>query len=170
MIQVHICGRGEIPDFKDKSITHLVSIIDPQESLVVTPEWINPSNHVTYKFHDVEAPGMSMTPEKWEIKEVMDHLRELYSLSERGGNVNLLVHCFAGIGRSVSIAYILMCLIMGSGKESEAWKEIHRLRKWAWGNLMIISYGDEFLQRNGKMVEVVKEFRQNECGTVSSYF
>jgi predicted protein tyrosine phosphatase len=72
------------------------------------------------------------------------------------GTGDVLMHCNRGVSRSTACAYIIMC--MRSPNESEA-KVATRLRKaapYADPCPMLVSYADDILGRNGRMIEAIE--------------
>jgi predicted protein tyrosine phosphatase len=72
------------------------------------------------------------------------------------GTGDILMHCNRGVSRSTACAYIIMC--MRSPDEPEV-KVAARLRKaapYADPCPMLVSYADEYLGRDGRMIEAVE--------------
>ena len=64
----------------------------------------------------------------------------------------MLVHCWAGVSRSMAAAYILLCDRFGPGHE-EAIAQPSRLRApHAYPNALLVQLADAALGREGRMI------------------
>jgi predicted protein tyrosine phosphatase len=90
---------------------------------------------------DMPMPGLpAATPNQ--VQSALDFARD----KER-----LLVHCFAGLGRSTAIAYAILADRLGPGREKEALAQVYALRPEASPSLMTVRAAELALQRPGKL-------------------
>jgi len=157
MVNLYICGRQELIDFSDKNISHLISVIDPNESLVPTPNWPSIINHTHFKFDDVEVL-MDGAPLRKDVEQIIYHLNDIIAYSNEN-DVNLLVQCFAGIARSTSIAFMFICMLHDDWPEEKSWEHITMLRPCAWGNRRMVQFADNILAKGGTMIGALKKFQ-----------
>ncbi len=73
-----------------------------------------------------------------------------------------LVHCYAGISRSSAAVFALYCKDLGPGKETEAMAKTYESApfKGIDPNPLMVAFADEILEREGKMIEALNEWRK----------
>lgn len=156
---ISVCGLSELPQFKTRDITHLLSIDSPG-SPTATPAWFK-GTHWHVAFVDFESEKMAalfgVTPPAKNDVELLLEFGEICLASSRTGNTHLLIHCLAGVSRSTAAAYALICQMLGSGSEEAAFKHILKIRPCASPNRLVIKYADQLLERKGAMINFVKK-------------
>jgi predicted protein tyrosine phosphatase len=65
----------------------------------------------------------------------------------------MLVHCYAGISRSMAAAYTLLCDRAGAGHEFAIARELRERAAHAYPNPLIVRLADAALGRDGRMIE-----------------
>lgn len=70
---------------------------------------------------------------------------------------NILVHCNRGVSRSTAAAYIILCAANPDADESALLKLIRRAAPHADPCPLIISYADEILGRDGRMLDALDD-------------
>lgn len=78
---------------------------------------------------------------------------------------HLLVHCMQGASRSAAIAYVILCLAFGPGKESEAQEMLLASSRLISPNMRIIKLGDSILKRDGVMVRLWEGWAERQRST-----
>jgi predicted protein tyrosine phosphatase len=68
----------------------------------------------------------------------------------------ILVHCWAGVSRSMAAAYIIMCDRLGPGSEDEAAQIIRLRADHANPNALLVAHADRALGRDGSMIEAIR--------------
>ena len=68
----------------------------------------------------------------------------------------LLVHCWAGVSRSMASAYAVLCDRLGPGSEVRIAQAMRKRAPYALPNALIVQLADEALGREGRMVEAVR--------------
>ena len=74
----------------------------------------------------------------------------------------MLVHCWAGISRSMAAAYTLLCDRAGPGFEFEIAREMRARAAHAYPNALMVKLADGALGREGRMVEAVTSIGRGE--------
>jgi predicted protein tyrosine phosphatase len=64
----------------------------------------------------------------------------------------MVVHCWAGISRSMAAAYIVLCDRLGPGPERNVAKAIRCRAPHAFPNPLLVQLADDILGRDGDMV------------------
>jgi len=153
--KISVCGRGEVTCFKERGITHLLSIDSPG-SPTATPEWFK-GIHWHLAFVDVESKAMAKIfgldpPGKNDVKLILE-FGKMCLESSRNCETHLVIHCLAGVSRSPGAAYAIMCMLLGPGHEQAAFDHLMNIRSCASPNRMIVKYADQILGRNGAMIQ-----------------
>ena len=80
----------------------VISIMDQVRLVPVLP--IDPQNHLSIAFHDIEYPERDKTEPS--INHI-ERLIEFAARSQRQGAKRLLIHCMAGVRRSPAACFII---------------------------------------------------------------
>ena len=141
---IYVCNLHEMPSHVQAlGPTHLVSLVAPGE-MPPTPAGIELERHLRIEIHDISEPlDGHVLPEAEHLAEVIDFLR---AWSHDDGA--LLVHCVAGISRSMAVALIAL-VIKAGGRELEAAQALRKAAPHAWPNTRIIALADQILGCRG---------------------
>lgn len=124
----------------------LVSLLPPHEQ-PTTPARIPPSHHHRVEIDDItEALPDHVLPEREHVGALIDFL-----LDWRDSRP-LLVHCMAGISRSMAAALIAIAA-HSPGRELQAARTMRSLAPHAHPNRRMIALADELLGCGGRLVE-----------------
>ena len=74
----------------------------------------------------------------------------------------MLVHCWAGVSRSMAAAYILLCDRAGPGYELEIARALRARASHASPNTLMVRLADEALTRERRMVEAIESIGKGE--------
>src|ERR1700743_1011697 len=93
--------------------SHIVTLLSP-EHMIETPKGFSPAHHLKLGVNDIIAP------EEGDHPPTRDHVERLLVFT-RGWDASapLLIHCWAGISRSMASAYTVLCDRLGPGREGE---------------------------------------------------
>jgi predicted protein tyrosine phosphatase len=166
-----VCGKSEIDGFIHQTLTHILSIEDPDVPQE-TPPWFK-GTHRQVQFHDVEsleeARMMNATAAtQAQVAEILRFGEECLRAS-RHAPVHLLVHCFAGASRSPAACYALVAQALGPGRASEALEFVVRIRPEAFPNLLVVQHADRLLARNGELVRALSPLRASFSQAVDDW-
>jgi predicted protein tyrosine phosphatase len=67
-----------------------------------------------------------------------------------------LIHCWAGISRSMASAFTILCDRLGPGREIEIALAMRRRAPHAQPNALLVRHADEALGRSGRMVAALE--------------
>lgn len=150
------------------SFTHLFSAQDAtdhfkNQNLVVPEGWeASKAEKHAWVFDDVDRRMEEYKAvEPRQVKEMIAAFENVKKDLEAGKRCKALINCYAGISRSTAMAYVLLCVVLGPGKEKEAIKRVHEVREIAFPNGLIIKYADELMDRKGAMAAVAEQFRDD---------
>jgi predicted protein tyrosine phosphatase len=130
--------------------SHMVTLLSP-EHMIETPEGIDPTRHLRLAVNDVaETWAAEMPPAPRHVEDLLDFGRAWDTRAP------LLVHCWAGISRSMAAAFILLCDRNAPGDELTIARSIRARAPHAFPNPLLVQYGDTALGRGGRMVEAAR--------------
>jgi predicted protein tyrosine phosphatase len=171
-MKITISARIECPVAHSKyRADHILSIQEPEDKGVklITPAGIKSHNH--FFFHDVERMEDSwddiFPPTEEMVAEVLSWAKGLPQ------DEHLFIHCYAGVSRSPGLGFAIICQELGAGNECEALFTTFKSAPYGgiWPNSLIVEYADKILDRGGEMVNLIKEFKDNDgrIGALSSF-
>ena len=139
----HLCGLDELERAPLRTADRIVSILDPCAPLP------NPLRDVqvpllVLHFDDVTNAADEASPRRRQIEELI-----AFDAAAHEGD-RLVVHCTAGISRSTAALAVLLAA-RHPQLDDEIFAAIRELRPMAWPNALVVSLGDELLQRRGAL-------------------
>lgn len=135
---------------KSHGPSHLVSLLSP-EHMIETPPGFPAARHLRLGVNDIVDPSAGTAPP------VRRHIDALLDFSRQwDANQPLLIHCWAGISRSMASAFTILCDRLGPGHEIEIATAMRRRAPHAQPNRLLISHADEALGRGGAMIAAVQ--------------
>lgn len=135
---------------KSHGPSHLVSLLSP-EHMIETPPGFPAARHLRLGVNDIVDPSAGTAPP------ARRHIDALLDFSRQwDANQPLLIHCWAGISRSMASAFTILCDRLGPGHEVEIATAMRRRAPHAQPNRLLISHADEALGRGGAMIAAVQ--------------
>ena len=136
--------------------SHLITLLSP-EHMIETPRGIAPQFHLKLALNDVAEEVEAMTPP------TPDHISRLVVFGQCWqGEAPILVHCWAGVSRSMAAAYTLLCERAGPGREVEIARSLRERAPHACPNALMIRHADTLLKRDGRMVAAIAGIGRGE--------
>ena len=134
--------------------SHIVSLLSP-EHMIATPAGFPAARHLKLGLNDITDPSAGTAPPG---REHIDRLLEF----ARGWDANtpFLIHCWAGISRSMASAFTVLCDRLGPEREIEIAMAIRRRAPHACPNRLLVSHADDALERGGRMLTALKVMGQ----------
>jgi predicted protein tyrosine phosphatase len=128
--------------------SHIVSLLSP-EHMIETPHGFG-GHHLKLGVNDISDPEAGDNPPG------RDHIDRLLAFSrDWDARRPLLIHCWAGISRSMASAYTVLCDRLGPGHEAEIALAIRRRAAHANPNRLLVHHADQALGRGGRMLEAL---------------
>lgn len=126
--------------------SHLISLLSP-DHMIETPAGFPAAMHLKLGINDIVDPREGTAPP------AREHVDALLDFS-RGWDARqpLLIHCWAGISRSMATAYTILCDRLGPGHEIEIARAMRQRAPHAQPNRLLVQHADQALGRGGKMV------------------
>lgn len=135
--------------------THLISLLGV-EGIPDTPEMMDSSKHLIVTVDDIVGPISGYTcPSEGHVIELIDFVKKWDCSGP------LLVHCYAGVSRSMATALIIMTMF-NTGREFEAARILRERAPHASPNERIVSIADGVLGLRGKLVAAVTSLGPSE--------
>ena len=130
--------------------SHLVSLLSP-EHMIETPPGFAASRHLKLGVNDIVDPAAGPAPP------AMSHVEALLTFSRSwNGEEPLLIHCWAGISRSMASAFTILCDRLGPGHEIEIARAMRQRAPHAQPNRLLVSHADKSLGRGGRMLAALE--------------
>lgn len=152
--ELSICGLEALARHCRHGVSHVVSILDPEEpepeSLAAWPA----GARLMLRFHDIVGPS------RWLAAPKAGHVELLlaFGRSLRGQAGHLLIHCHGGVSRSTAAAAALLLQAHPEADEDEVIGHVAGLRPQAWPNARIVTFADHILNRQGRLIEALGRF------------
>lgn len=147
-----ICGLAELDALGGAGVTHLLSILDPEQPEPASFNAAPPQRRLTLRFHDVilPLPGMVM-PTRDDMSALLEFGRALPARDP----AHLLVHCHMGISRSTAAMVAVIAQAHPDAGEDEVVAQVESARAKSWPNSLMIRHADSMLGREGRLVAAV---------------
>lgn len=130
--------------------SHLVSLL-AEEMMIDTPESINPNLHLKLSLNDIAAPDDTL------VAPAHHHITRLIEFVNVWDQKNpILIHCWIGISRSTSAAFITLCALNKNKSEGDLAQLLRRLAPHAAPNPLMVNLADDILERRGRMSTAIE--------------
>lgn len=151
MPRIIVTPLSAVPDsIRQHRPSRLVTLLSPAH-MIETPEGVSPDKHLKLALEDIA--------ESWAGEAPPDeaHVRRLLSFArEWDADAPMIVHCWAGVSRSMAAAFTILCDRLGPGSEREIAWSIRERAPHADPNRLIVRIADEMLGREGRMISAVE--------------
>lgn len=150
-----VCGIDELPEHGGRSVTHVLSILDPDREDPEAFADYGEHSRLTLRFHDImePQPGMIM-PERKDVEALLAFGETIDLVPEK--HDHLLVHCHMGVSRSTAAMATLLLQDHPGEDEGTIFARILRVRPQMWPNSRMIAFADELLGRGGRFSEALR--------------
>jgi len=118
--------------------------------MIGTPSGIHRNRHLRLTMNDVVDPSMdAFAPSERHVLDLLAFTRQWRA------EAPMLVHCWAGISRSMAATFTILCDRLGSDCELEIARALRRRAPHADPNRLFVRIADKILGRSGRMIEAV---------------
>jgi predicted protein tyrosine phosphatase len=165
-----ICGISELPDQRGRSVTHVLSILDPDHPDPEAFEAYDPHHRTILRFHDIINPieGMIL-PRPEHVEEVLRFGDEVAAGGAERAEGHLLVHCHMGVSRSTAAMLTLLAQTNPEENEDRLFERLTAIRPQAWPNSLMVSFADELLSRNGRLTDALRRHYGRQIKSMPRY-
>ena len=152
-----ICGISELPDQRERSVTHVLSILDPDYPDPEAFEAYDPHHRTILRFHDIISPVQGMIlPGPEHVEAVLRFGDEVATGHAGSVEGHLLVHCHMGVSRSTAAMLTLLAQTHPEEGEDRLFERLVEIRPQAWPNSRMIEFADGLLSRDGRLVDALR--------------
>lgn len=153
---ITICGIEELPGHAERKVSHVLSIIDPDQPELEAFGTYGEHARLQLRFHDIieETPGEE-APQPHHVEQILSFGRDI--LREPAALRHLLVHCHAGVSRSTASMTLLLAQAQPQLSARDVLHQVLAIRDKAWPNLRILTFGEQQLGRPGEFSQAVGE-------------
>ncbi len=151
MSKIVVTPLSVLPDaIRQHRPSHIVTLLSP-EHMIETPAGFEPANHLRLGMNDVAENWMGEAPP------AEAHVASLLEFGRTwNAQAPMIVHCWAGVSRSMAAAYTVLCDRLGPGTEMEIARAMRARAPHAFPNRLIVRLADRMLGRGGRMVKAVE--------------
>ncbi len=126
--------------------SHLVSLLSP-EHMIATPDGFTSAQHLRLGVNDIVDPADGISPPS------RAHIDQLLEFSRSwDASRPMVIHCWAGISRSMASAFAILCDRLGENREIEIARAIRQRAPHAQPNRLLVQHADDALGRGGRMI------------------
>jgi predicted protein tyrosine phosphatase len=146
MPRLLVVPLSSLPDIlAEHAPSHLVSLLSP-EHMIATPAGFPGARHLRLGVNDIVDPAAGTAPP------AREHIQRLLEFS-RGWDAQkpMVLHCWAGISRSMACAFTILCDRLGPDREIEIARAMRARAPHAQPNRLLVSHADAILNRGGRM-------------------
>jgi predicted protein tyrosine phosphatase len=155
--QLTICGIEELDAHSARSVTHVLSILDPDWPEPEAFFAYDPHHRETLHFHDeVEARPSVQLPQRQHVEQILAFGLSLQRDLVQRPDSHLLVHCHAGISRSTAAMTALLAQADPGLAEEAIFERLLVVRAKAWPNSLMIGFADDLLSRGGRLTQALR--------------
>ena len=151
-----ICGVDELPAQTSRSVTHVLSLLDPGWPEIEAFGTYGKHSRKTLHFHDIiDAEDGKTSPQVEHVAEIVRFGAELASSRDERREGHLLVHCHMGVSRSTAAMLTLLAQTYPQETEDRLFERLRQIRSQAWPNSRMIAFADDLLGRKGRLVSAL---------------
>ncbi|WP_245435454.1 tyrosine phosphatase family protein [Microvirga calopogonii] len=165
-----ICGISELPDQRDRSVTHVLSILDPDHPDPEAFGAYDPHHRTILRFHDIihPIPGMIL-PTPQDVESILRFGEDVMEEGDERTEGHLLVHCHMGVSRSTAAMLTLMAQSNPDESEDALFERLAEIRPQAWPNSLMVDFADGLLSRNGRLTDALRRHYGRQIRRMPNY-
>jgi predicted protein tyrosine phosphatase len=165
-----VCGISELTDQRGRSVTHVLSILDPDHPDPEAFEAYDPHHRTILRFHDIinPIPGMIL-PEPEHVEAVLRFGDEVADGRHERTEGHLLVHCHMGVSRSTAAMATLLAQAHPEENEDRLFERLAEIRPQAWPNSLMIAFADDLLSRKGRLTDALRRHYGRQIKRMPNY-
>lgn len=150
--ELTVCGIEELPAQRERKVTHVLSIVDPDLPELEAFSTYARHHRTTLRFHDIIAalPDQVM-PRPDHVDAILQFGADFQARQDRQGPSHLLVHCHMGVSRSTAAMLTLMAQANPDETAEDLFTRLVAIRPQAWPNSQMVGFADAQLGRKGEL-------------------
>jgi predicted protein tyrosine phosphatase len=144
--------------------SHLLSLLGPDYMIDAHPRFPQ-GRHLRVSIHDIaEALDDHIAPGREHVEQVLDFADSWDRTSP------MLIHCWAGISRSTASMFMILCKLNPQADELGIMRRMRRLAPHIQPNRRLVTFADERLGRDGRMIEALDTAGPAQLATMGYRF
>ena len=149
---IHVCSLAALPEIvRLTGASHVLTVMAKVDQ-VERPASVRPENHMKISFDDITEPMDGfVAPNAEHVEQVLSFVRSW----DRGAP--LVIHCYAGVGRSTASAFAAACALNPHRDEMTIARQIRAASPIANPNRLIVGLADKALGRDGRMLRALDD-------------
>jgi predicted protein tyrosine phosphatase len=152
-----ICGLDELDTHSARSVSHVLSILDPAWPEPEAFFAYDPHHRTTLHFNDaIESSADIQLPRPEHVEDILAFGRAFQRDRTARPEAHLLIHCHAGISRSTAAMASLLAQAHPEETEEGIFERLVAIRPQAWPNSLMIGFADDALARGGRLVAALR--------------
>src|SRR5580704_1416941 len=152
-----ICGLDELDIHSARSVTHVLSILDPAWPEPEAFFAYDPHHRTTLHFNDAIEPAANIQlPQHKHVEDILAFGSAFQRDRAERADAHLLIHCHAGISRSTAAMASLLAQAHPDEAEERIFERLAAIRPQAWPNSLMIAYADDLLARGGRLTAALR--------------
>jgi len=165
-----VCGISELPDQRGRSVTHVLSILDPDHPDPEAFGAYDPHHRTILRFHDIinPLPGMIL-PTPQDVESILRFGDDVMKAGDGRAEGHLLVHCHMGVSRSTAAMLTLMAQADPDESEDALFERLAEIRPQAWPNSLMVDFADDLLSRRGRLTEALRRHYGRQIRRMPNY-
>ncbi len=149
---------------QQQGVSHVMTLIN-DGMMLETPEVIGQDHHLKLAMNDIAVPTHGLViPDQEHIKRI-----EKFVL-DWDQSAPMLVHCWAGISRSTAAVFISLCILNPNQDEMVIGRYLRKASPICYPNRKLVQLADDYLGRNGRMIEAVEQMGRGEMAPEGKVF
>ena len=131
---ITVCGLEELAGHADRQVSHVLSILDPDQPEPEAFGAYGEHARLELKFDDIiEETAGFLAPQPEHVAKMLEFGQDL--LRDPENLRHLLVHCHAGISRSTAAMTLLLAEAQPELRAADVLAQVLHIRDKAWPNL-----------------------------------
>ena len=150
---------------KKEQIERIISIYSPNNSFPLFPE-VKAANILRLCFNDIDHTRNNLKPISQ--RDIRNILKFTMTCNQ---NTDILIHCFAGVSRSVAISIIIYFMHNRHIRPSDLYSLIMEKAPFANPNKLVLKQAGRVLKENKFFQELIRNFahKKRTFGSVAFY-
>jgi predicted protein tyrosine phosphatase len=150
MPKILVAPLSAVPDcIEQYGPSHLVTLLGA-DYMIDTPDGVDATRHLKLAMDDIVDAGAGFPPNERHVGRLLAFGKDW------DAQAPMLIHCWAGISRSMAATFTLLCERSEPGRELEIARAIRARAPHADPNRLFVRLADDMLGRSGRMVDAIE--------------
>lgn len=128
--------------------SHLITLLG-EAYMIGTPTGIAEDRHLRLTMSDVVDSSVDEAPSEKHVLDLLTFARQWTA------DAPMLVHCWAGVSRSMAATFAILCDRLGPDREFQIARAMRLRAPHADPNRLFVRFADKVLGRSGRMIDAI---------------